>query len=273
MGSLCSTIEEEAQQEAKMALTRDELASLLIFQRITDSWVREVHRFESMRKREQNFVIFRDSNNRKLTSLAELKAEGVEVDESSFKTAVCNEIVSNKVGANKKARREVRAWTHEMMGGEKPAVVEKISENEASAAEAAAAEKALAKKVAAEKAAAEKAAAEKAAAEKLAAEAAAAEAAAAEAAAAAAPEEEATETEEVPVNEDAAPEEVTETQEEIVEAPKEVTEVSEEVAEVPEEVIETKEEVAETSEEVVAVEEIAVAPEEVAEAAPAEEVA
>ena len=54
-------------------MTRDELASLLIFQRITDSWVREVHRFESMRKRKQNFVIFRDSNNRKLTSLAELK--------------------------------------------------------------------------------------------------------------------------------------------------------------------------------------------------------
>ena len=56
-----------------MALTRDELATLLIFQRITDSWVREVHRFESMRKRKQNYVIFRDSNNRKLTSLAELK--------------------------------------------------------------------------------------------------------------------------------------------------------------------------------------------------------
>ena len=56
-----------------MALTRDELATLLIFQRITDSWVREVHRFESMRKRKQNFVIFRDSNNRKLTTLAELK--------------------------------------------------------------------------------------------------------------------------------------------------------------------------------------------------------
>merc|ERR1711931_325596 len=168
-------------KQDKMALTRDELATLLIFQRITDSWVREVHRFESMRKRKQNYVIFRDSNNRKLTSLAELKAEGVEVDESSFKTAVCNEIVSNKVGANKKARREVRAWTHEIMGGEKPAVVEEVSENEASAAEAAEAA----------------AAAEKAAAEKLAAEAAAAEAAAAEAAAAeaeaAAPEEEATE--------------------------------------------------------------------------------
>merc|ERR1711936_734948 len=189
MGSHCSTTEEEV---TKMTLTRDELATLLIFQRITDSWVREVHRFESMRKRRKHFVIFRDANNRKLTSLAELKAEGVEVDESSFQTADCNEIVSNKVGANKKARRAVRAWTNELMGGEKPAVVEEVSESGVSAAEAAAAEKALAKKVAAEKAAAEKAAAEAAAAEKAAAEkaaaaeklAAAVEAAAVEAAAA-----------------------------------------------------------------------------------------
>merc|ERR1712060_302149 len=186
MGSHCSTTEEEV---TKMTLTRDELATLLIFQRITDSWVREVHRFESMRKRRKHFVIFRDANNRKLTSLAELKAEGVEVDESSFQTADCNEIVSNKVGANKKARRAVRAWTNELMGGEKPAVVEEVSESGVSAAEAAAAEKALVKKVAAEKAAAEKAAAEaaaaeKTAAEKLAAEVAAAELAAAEAAAA-----------------------------------------------------------------------------------------
>merc|ERR1712203_398179 len=142
MGSHCSTTEEEV---TKMTLTRDELATLLIFQRITDDWVREVHRFESMRKKKKHFVIFRDANNRKLTSLAELKAEGVEVDESSFKTAVCNEIVSNKVGANKKARREVRAWTREL-GGEKPAIAE---ESEVSAVEAAAAEKALAKKVAA----------------------------------------------------------------------------------------------------------------------------
>merc|ERR1711936_1422296 len=195
--------------------TRDELATLLIFQRITDSWVREVHRFESMRKRRKHFVIFRDANNRKLTSLAELKAEGVEVDESSFQTADCNEIVSNKVGANKKARRAVRAWTNELMGGEKPADVEEVSESGVSAAEVAAAEKALAKKVAAEKAAAEKAAAEAeklaaevAAAELAAAEAAAAEAAAVEAAAAEAAAAEAAaaaETEEVAVSEDVAP--------------------------------------------------------------------
>merc|ERR1712226_979411 len=165
MGSHCSTTEEEV---TKMTLTRDELATLLIFQRITDSWVREVHRFESMRKRRKHFVIFRDANNRKLTSLAELKAEGVEVDESSFQTADCNEIVSNKVGANKKARRAVRAWTNELMGGEKPAVVEEVSESGVSAAEAA-------EKLAAEVAAAELAAAEAAAAEAAAVEAAAAE--------------------------------------------------------------------------------------------------
>merc|ERR1712045_693830 len=231
MGSHCSTTEEEV---TKMTLTRDELATLLIFQRITDSWVREVRRFESMRKRRKHFVIFRDANNRKLTSLAELKAEGVEVDESSFQTADCNEIVSNKVGANKKARRAVRAWTNELMGGEKPAVVEEVSESGVSAAETAAAEKAAAEAAAAEKAAAEKAAAEKlaaeaaaaeaaaaaekAAAEKLAAEVAAAELAAAEAAAAeaaaveaaaaeaaAAAEVEAAEIEEVAVSEDIAP--------------------------------------------------------------------
>merc|ERR1712226_236513 len=240
MGSHCSTTEEEV---TKMTLTRDELATLLIFQRITDSWVREEHRFESMRKRRKHFVIFRDANNRKLTSLAELKAEGVEVDESSFQTADCNEIVSNKVGANKKARRAVRAWTNELMGGEKPAVVEEVSESGVSAAEAAAAEKAPAEKAAAEKLAAEAAAAEaaaaaeKAAAEKLAAEVAAAELAAAEAAAAeaaaveaaaaeaaAAAEVEAAETEEVAVSEDVAP---------VESAPEEVTEITEEIAETP----------------------------------------
>merc|ERR1712241_1043218 len=142
MGSHCSTTEEEV---TKMALTRDELASLLIFQRITDDWVREVHRFESMRKKRKHFVIFRDSNNRKLTSLAELKAEGIEVDESAFIIPTCNAIVSNRVGANKKARREVRAWTHELSGGVKPAAAE-----EKAAAEKAAADKAAAEKLAAE---------------------------------------------------------------------------------------------------------------------------
>ena len=39
-----------------------------------------------------------------------VQPEGVEVDESCFKTAVCNEIVSNKVGANKLARQAAQQW-------------------------------------------------------------------------------------------------------------------------------------------------------------------
>merc|ERR1711962_1057535 len=135
MGSLSSTIGVE---RSKMALTSEELATLIIFQRINSNWAREVHRFESKKKGRKNYVIFRDSNNRKLTSLADLKAEGVEVDESSFIPPSSNEIVSNRVGANKKARREVRAWTDQLLGEEKsPSVCEEVSaENKVSDASA-----------------------------------------------------------------------------------------------------------------------------------------
>ena len=72
--SLSSTIGvETAQKSFKMALTSEELATLIIFQRINNNWAREVHRFESKKKGKKNYVIFRDSNNRKLTSLADLK--------------------------------------------------------------------------------------------------------------------------------------------------------------------------------------------------------
>ena len=60
-----------------MVLTKGELSTLLVFQRISDSWVREVHKFESFRKRRHHFVIFRDSNNRILTSLADLKVSQI----------------------------------------------------------------------------------------------------------------------------------------------------------------------------------------------------
>merc|ERR1712156_853115 len=139
MGSLSSTIGIE--RAKKMALTSEELATLIIFQRINKTWAREVHRFESKKKGRKNFDIFRDSNNRKLTSLADLKAEGVEVDESSFIPPSSNEIVSNRVGANKKARREVRAWTDQLFGKEaeqvsaesKDAAAEEDLANEAAA--------------------------------------------------------------------------------------------------------------------------------------------
>merc|ERR1711962_635673 len=154
MGSLSSTIGVE---RSKMALTSEELATLIIFQRINSNWAREVHRFESKKKGRKNYVIFRDSNNRKLTSLEDLKAEGVEVDESSFIPLSSNEIVSNRVGANKRARREVRAWTVQLLGKEeKPSVAEQVLAESKDAA----AEEDLANEVAAEEAVAEMTAAE-----------------------------------------------------------------------------------------------------------------
>merc|ERR1711962_1697580 len=173
MGSLSSTIGVE---RSKMALTSEELATLIIFQRINNNWAREVHRFESKKKGRKNYVIFRDSNNRKLTSLADLKAEGVEVDESSFIPPSSNDIVSNRVGANKKARREARAWTDQLSGKEKrPTVSEQVSvENKVSdaateedLANEVAAEEAVAEMTAAEADATEEVAADKAASEKL----------------------------------------------------------------------------------------------------------
>merc|ERR1712013_766865 len=56
-------------------LTRDDLNSLLIFENLCNEWVREVHRFTSERKKKKNFVIFRSVENKKLTSLDELKEE------------------------------------------------------------------------------------------------------------------------------------------------------------------------------------------------------
>merc|ERR1712156_937093 len=175
MGSLSSTIGiERTQKSFKMALTSEELATLIIFQRINNNWAREVHRFESKKKGRKNYVIFRDSNNRKLTSLADLKAEGVEVDESSFIPLSSNEIVSNRVGANKRARREVRAWTVQLLGKEeKPSVAEQVlAESKDAAAEEdlaneVAAEEAVAEMTAAEAYATEEVVADKAASEKL----------------------------------------------------------------------------------------------------------
>merc|ERR1712013_834315 len=93
-------------------LTRDDLNSLLIFENLCNEWVREVHRFTSERKK-KNFVIFRSVENKKLTSLDELKEELEDVsflENTEFKSAFSHDIVSNKVGANKRARRAAKAW-------------------------------------------------------------------------------------------------------------------------------------------------------------------
>merc|ERR1711892_132054 len=189
-------------------LTSSDLSSLLIFEKLCDDWVREVHNFNSERKKKRNFVIFRNCENRKLTSLEDLKEELEDVSflaNAEFKSAFCHDIVSNKVGANKIARRAAKAW---MADPKKPIAKPKLVNAEAKiaetattkasavvaaeaaaavAAEAAAVETAAAAAAAAEVAAAEAAAVEKAAeAPEAAAEAtAAAEAAAEEAAAAA----------------------------------------------------------------------------------------
>merc|ERR1711887_314494 len=94
-------------------LTRDDLNSLLIFENLCNDWVREVHRFTSERKKKKNFVIFRNCENKKLTSLDGLKEELEDVsflENAEFKSAFSHDIVSNKVGANKRARRAAKAW-------------------------------------------------------------------------------------------------------------------------------------------------------------------
>merc|ERR1711970_606651 len=94
-------------------LTRDDLNSLLIFENLCNDWVREVHRFTSERKKKKNFVIFRNCENKKLTSLEGPKEELDDVsflENAEFKSAFSHDIVSNKVGANKRARKAAKAW-------------------------------------------------------------------------------------------------------------------------------------------------------------------
>merc|ERR1712106_259654 len=94
-------------------LTTEDLSSLLLFTVVTDEWVREVHRFTSQRKKKQCYVLFRNRNDRKLYSLEELKQElgnAAFLDFVEFKTAFSHDIVSNKVGANSKARKCAKSW-------------------------------------------------------------------------------------------------------------------------------------------------------------------
>ena len=102
-------------------LTKEDLSTILVFQKINADWVREVHGFTSMRKKKKHHVIFRNSNNRKLESLHELKNEGFPVDETNFRSALEHSIVSNKVGANKMARKAARAWMEDPQRGKQAA--------------------------------------------------------------------------------------------------------------------------------------------------------
>merc|ERR1711979_157543 len=106
----------EKTQSLKMPgpkLTTADLNSLLIFEKLCDDWVREVHKFTSERKKKKSYVIFRNVENKKLTSLEELKEELNDVsflENLEFKSAFSHDIVSNKVGANKNARKAAKAW-------------------------------------------------------------------------------------------------------------------------------------------------------------------
>merc|ERR1712212_1399331 len=94
-------------------LKATDLNSLLIFEKLCDDWVREVHKFTSERKKKKSYVIFRNSENKKLTSLDELKDELDDVsflENLEFKSAFSHDIVSNRVGANKIARKAAKAW-------------------------------------------------------------------------------------------------------------------------------------------------------------------
>merc|ERR1712021_285849 len=114
MGSTNLGVEEAGEEIIPiMLLTTEDLSSLLLFTVVTDEWVREVHRFTSQRKKKQCYVLFRNRNDRKLYSLEELKQElgnAAFLDFVEFKTAFSHDIVSNKVGANSKARKCAKCW-------------------------------------------------------------------------------------------------------------------------------------------------------------------
>merc|ERR1711962_1521595 len=97
-------------RETTMMISKDDLKSLLIFEEINDDWVREVHSYTSMRKRKQSYVVFRNRNNRKVFSLEELLDEGIKIDTTTFQSATDHSIVSNKVGARKRANKKAKIW-------------------------------------------------------------------------------------------------------------------------------------------------------------------
>merc|ERR1712080_255747 len=92
--------------------------------RLSHGWVREVHRHSSKRKKGKIFVLFRNTENRVLSGLAELtrhlEEHGLEdswLEDCEFLSDRDPKVVSNRVGANKKARREAMDWVEEAEKG------------------------------------------------------------------------------------------------------------------------------------------------------------
>merc|ERR1712172_146886 len=123
-------------KEMAFSIPRENLPTLLIFERLDDGgeWVREVHRYTSKRKQGQTYVIFRNRKNATLRSLDDLKESLVSagkdssyLDNMKFLTGSAHDIVSNKVGANKRARREAHRWVAEVRAGTKPVSAEELA--------------------------------------------------------------------------------------------------------------------------------------------------
>jgi hypothetical protein len=98
------------------------LASILIFQRVGGGWVREVHLHASKRKKGKSFVLFRNPDNHVVAGLRGLTRHLEEQGEDSsflqwtnFLSERAPAVVSNKVGANKRARRAASEWMAEVL--------------------------------------------------------------------------------------------------------------------------------------------------------------
>ena len=98
-------------------LSCSELDSLLLFERVAWDWVREVHRHSSITKKGKNFVIFRNSKNKKFSRLRQLiihlEHSGYDVsflENAVFKSDKNPDLIANKVGANKIAKTKAREW-------------------------------------------------------------------------------------------------------------------------------------------------------------------
>ena len=77
--------------------------------------------FSSNNKKGKNFVVFRDRNNKKVLGLKQLKVhldqqgeDRLFLDKMEFKSDKDPEVVSNKVGANKIAKKQARDWINEV---------------------------------------------------------------------------------------------------------------------------------------------------------------
>ena len=77
--------------------------------------------FSSIKKKGMHFVVFRNISNKKLLGLKELQLHLEQhghdrkfLEQVAFKSDKDPEVVSNKVGANKIAKKEAQDWINEV---------------------------------------------------------------------------------------------------------------------------------------------------------------